>query len=576
MIRMRNSFHQSVLFIACALIWPGLAQSAYSQAIERHLPETPKPKASEILAPNAVPAEQDDTPIGPELKSVVLLGPTQSLDLAPSAGVTIGELRNLSGDGFEDQLSSFLGQKISRRLIAEIEAAVATRYRELNYPFVSLSTPEQEITGGILQIRVVEFRVGAISVTGDKDARTEARLLKTIGLQTGDAINARELTYDLDWANRYPFSNVQAIFSPGQSFGVSDLNLTVRQTRPWQGYLGYSNDGSRSTSFDRFFIGGAVGGVLADRSVLSAQMTASRDVFERKDKAHYKSAALAYTLPFGPRGQIEATTNLVETYQDAQPFGVKLKAAEGGIGYRFGFSKFYGDVASTDLRVGVEAKHQTGITFFGDLAVYEASVEVYQSYIGIHRTIAKPTSGSEIDIKLTMSPGNLNDGNSDAQAKIYSQGRQKDAAYSYLSLSYERQAPLRQGLSWQVNLLAQLSPDVLPRTEQAGLGGAPLVRGYTLESGAFDSAVVLRNEIDTPAVLLFSGVQLSPFIFADVGYGRDNFTRKMTDLASTGIGGRISLNARASLNLTGACALTSDDSVEAGDCMAHARLSVAY
>ena len=73
-------------------------------------------------------------------------------------------------------LRPYLGQPLSRKLIAEIEAAIARQYRDLDYPFVSLSTPEQEITGGVLQIRVVEFRTGKVAVKGAKSDAEAARL----------------------------------------------------------------------------------------------------------------------------------------------------------------------------------------------------------------------------------------------------------------------------------------------------------------------------------------------------------------------------------------------------------------
>ena len=156
---------------------------------------------------------------------------------------------------------------------------------------------------------------------------------------------------------------------------------------------------------------------------------------------------------------------MVETYQPSTPFSVRLKASEGAIGYRFAVSDLYGDTGETDFRYGVEAKHQTGITYFGALDVYDVSVEVYQLYLGYHRTGNGPSGGSSFDAALHLSPGGFDSGNSDAQAILYSQGRQKGATYGYLSVTYNRLTLLPGNLSLKTQLIGQFSPVALPRTE---------------------------------------------------------------------------------------------------------------
>ena len=573
---MSSPFRFFPMASAAALLPFLAAAQAHGQAIERHLPQTPQAAPSEIVAPNAIPAEQDATPIGPALRALVLIGPREAVHPTASDGVSVGDISRLHDADVSHLLRPFLGKPISRRLIAEIEAAIASHYRDINYPFVSLSTPEQEITAGVLQIRVVEFRAGKVTVTGAKSDAEANRLRNTIGLRAGDAINARELTYDLDWINRYPFRSTQAVFSPGESLGVSDLTLTARQGKSWQVYAGYSNDGSPSTSFDRYFLGGAIGGLLGPDSVLSAQTTVSRDVLEGEKAPHYKSAALAYTIPAGRRGQIEVTANAVTTYQAGDPFSVRLKAGEGALGYRFAFSKLHGDVGATDLRFGVEAKHQKGTTYFGTLPVYDVAVEVYQLYLGYHHSGKDALGVSTLDVAAHMSPGNINAGNSHEQAVLYSQGRQKGATYSYLSATYSRFTPLPDNFTLKTQISGQFASVALPRTEQAGLGGSSQVRGYTLENGAFDTALIVRNEIRIPGRSLGKTSQINPFLFVDMGYGRDNAARQTSGLASTGAGAEVRLTRFVALNLNAACALAPDRITRAGSWLVHSNLSVAF
>ena len=553
------------------------AAQAHGQAVERHLPEVPQNAPTQLVAPNAVPADQDPAPIGPALRAIVLLGPEETVHADATDGVSVGDVVRLKGDGdMAGLLRPYLGQPLSRRLIAEVEAAVARHYRGLNYPFVSLSTPEQEITSGVLQVRVIEFTTGKVDVKGAASDAEAARLRRDVALDAGEAIDARDLTSDLDWINRYPFRNVQAVFSPGGALGVSDLTLQAREAKPWQAYAGYSNDGSPSTGFDRYFAGGAVGNLLGADSVLSVQTTVSRDVLQGEHDPHYKSTAVSYSLPFGHDGQIEASGDVVDTFSPGDPFSVRLKAGEGALGYRFAVSNLYGDTGETDVRFGIEARHQTGITYFAGADVFDISVEVYQAYLGYHHSGKDALGTSSFDVVLHGSPGGIDHGNDDAQALLYSQGRQKGERYGYVGATYDRLTVLPAGLFLKTDAIGQFAAVALPRTEQAGLGGSSLVRGYTLDDGAFDTALVLRNELHMPGAAWANGSQINPFLFTDLGYGRDNFARQTTGLASAGAGAETHLTRYVMLNLSAACTLAPDHATRAGNWLAHTNLSVAF
>ena len=552
-----------------------VATQVQAQALERHLPQTPQGQAAPLVAPNAVPGEQDSTPIGPALSAIVLLGPTEAVHATAVAGVTVGAVDRLGPATAQADIASrlkpFLGQPLSRKLIAEIEAAIARDYREMSHPFVSLSTPEQEIDGGTVQIRVIEFHAGDVSVAGTRSAAEAASIRARIGLAAGDAIDARALTTDLDWINRYPFRQVQAAFTPGAALGVSNLRLAAQEGQPWQAYAGYGNDGSPSTGFDRYFVGGAIGNLLGADSVLSGQATGSRDALAGHKDPNYRSVALNYSLPVGRRGLIEASADLVDTYQTSDPFTVRLKASEGSLGYRTALD-VDGDHGETDVRFGVEARHQTGSTYFSGLDVYDSSMDVYQVYAGLHHTAPDTANW---DLELHMSPGGIGHGNTSAQLYLYSQGRVAGATYAYLTGDYHRFVPLGQRLGWNLQVIGQFTPVALPRTEAAGLGGADLVRGYTLDDGAADAALIVRNELHVHGVTWGNG-NADPYLFADLGHGRDNFSRTNTDLASTGVGTNLRLMTHVALKVDAAVALAPDHQVRAGDVMAHTRLQLAF
>ena len=110
---------------------------AQAQVVERHQPETPQGNTAELAPPNALPTDQDATPIGPALRAVVILGAGEAVHAHPADGVTVGDVARLTAQqgSVEAMLHPFLGQPVSRQLIARVEAALARRYRRLNHPF---------------------------------------------------------------------------------------------------------------------------------------------------------------------------------------------------------------------------------------------------------------------------------------------------------------------------------------------------------------------------------------------------------------------------------------------------------
>jgi hemolysin activation/secretion protein len=568
---LRHAIALSVLIaslVACAPAW--------SQAIERH-PVTPvEPMAGPLLAPNVVPDDLDDTPIGPVLQSLVVLGKGDPLKAAIPSPLDLSSVARLSASpAAEADLRPFLGQQLSRKLIAQIEAAIARRYRALGYPFVSLSTPAQEISSGVLQIRVIEYSVGKLKTRGVKD-RDAAALKRRTGLEPGDPINAADLGDRLLWINRYPYRQVQAVFTPGALPGDSDLILAATSVKPWQVYAGYDNSGSPSSSIDRYQLGGAIGGLGVAGSLLSVQATGSRDALDGVEHPRYASEAISFILPLATRAQLEVSLNHIETNQSSSPFAVRLKTDEGSLGLRFGAPSLLPGAAShADLRIGVSAKHQEAITLFGGVNIFDAPIEDYSVFLGYHLQQQSARSRSIFDLALHAAPGNLDGGDSDTQSRLFSHGRANRSSYLYSTLYFDHVQRMGRGLDWRVQLIGQWSAQALPRTEQAGVGGSGLVRGYSLDTGSFDQAVVVRNEIRTELSPKGLG-RLSPYAFVDVGAGRDMHLKAESRLASVGLGAEASLSSHTSVNLALANLLRSTSTTRTGGWKLEASLSVRF
>jgi hypothetical protein len=276
--RVRTSAHHGsgigtccALIMACVVVIApdGIAQA---QVVERNLPPEPPRRASAIkIDTNDLLKSDDATPLGVNVQAIVLIGANVGAKPASGVkGVDVSEVSGLDAAALREQLTPFVDRPLSRKLIAEVQAAIAAAYREAGRPFVSVTLPPQEVSSGVLQLRVIVFKVAGIKVTG---AAAENYPPSRIRLVPGQEIDARKLETDLDWANRNPFRQVEAVFGPGKDLGMTDVNIQVTDRKPWQVYAGYANSGTLLTDRNRYYVG-ASGAPSAD-VFASYQLTGS-------------------------------------------------------------------------------------------------------------------------------------------------------------------------------------------------------------------------------------------------------------------------------------------------------------
>jgi hemolysin activation/secretion protein len=583
----QNPFHGTAL---AALALGAAATTATpllaAQAIERNLPPPPPAPSSEIVAPNAVPASQDTAPLGVNLAAVVVLGPKDALEAGqPRAAVDTARVPALDKGPVQRQLAAFIGKPLTRRLIAEIEAVIARSYRDSGFPFVSVSTPPQEITGGVVKFRVVEFHAGKIGVRGNKRASSED-ILDDVRLKSGDPVDATALAEDLDWLNRNPFRRSEAVFSPGAAQGETNLDLRVSEARPWQVYAGYANSGSPSTDRDRIFVGATVADLPITDALVSYQLTGSPDfwyqngqVFGEARHPTYVSHGARALLPVGARQDIEATFSAVESNQETSPFLTRQRTFDGSLGYRTALSNFSG--FGGDLFGGVEAGHQTSDLYFAGVSVFGNAVDTYQLYAGWSDALRTALGPASANIALHVSPGGIGGRNSSADFAAYTAGRVTDASYAYTDFDLAQSVELPRGTSFSTSVSGQLANRPLPDSRQMGVYG---VRGYSSDDGSFDMGATMRNEFRLPTFDLLSHIApmrdaASPFAFVDAGYARDKASAAGSASAtpiSAGVGTDYRLGSAINATVSAAYAFRDAQLTKAGDVQVDFRVTVSY
>ena len=460
-----------------ALLAVGLASAAHSQAIERNLPPRVEHGASAILTPVA-PGDTDATPLGATLKAIVALGPSEAVRADVSAGVRVAAAPRLDRRD-RRALARLLGRPLSRKLIGEVEAQIVRDYRAKGFPLLSVSTPEQEVSTGVLQVRVIEFHLEKKTAPG---ARDPGYILSRVRAAAGRSVDTRLLSQDLDWLNRDPFRTSQAAFQPGHALGGADLLLQTSYAKPWSVNAGYSDSGSPLTGFGRYFAGATVPLPFLHDAYGAYQFTGSNDVlfsqdrpFDTAEAPRYLSHSGRIVIPTLPRQDIEASLSYVVS-NEITDFVAHQVTEEASLAYRSALSNLLPFLPGEAV-VGVEDRHETGGTLFAGEPIQHGTIDVFQAYIGFTDAESDAFGRSSLDLTLHLSPGGVGKTNTDAAFALASQGRSRSAEYGYISGDFSRYTPLPLGFGYSLGVTGQYAPNPLPLTEQIGLGGVSLVRG---------------------------------------------------------------------------------------------------
>jgi hemolysin activation/secretion protein len=479
------------------------AATAAAQVVERHLPPAPASGSPRLDLP-VPPPDLDNRPIGPRLTGIVLISADEAVTSTPVSGVRISNFAPPHPVTLARALTRQLGQPLSHKQISEVVAVVVRHYRRAGRPFVSVTTPEQELTGGVLSLRVIEFRAESLSVRAPSDATTR-RVKFRVRFPAGKQIDARALQQDLTWLDRYPFRRAGAVFAAGVQPGTTDLTITVTPTRPWQVFAGISSSDAPSSGPARFYAGAVAGGLIGPDSVISAQATTSGF-----DDPRYLGIAARLSEPVGPRRELSLLTSYVRGQTTAVPFSSITRTAQASLDLRFALPP----TLVGDGHLGIEAGHQWLDARFGGAPIYHVSATTLALFAGY--SVSVPVHGGALsaDVTLHVSPGGLGGGN-DADRLFFGRSGGGSATYAYVTANVSLERPVFRAFVWQTGAILQASSVPLPGLDQIGLGGSGYVRGYTLDDGGYDAGIILRNALTLRRVAGFS-----PYLLTDWGIGR--------------------------------------------------------
>ena len=143
-------------------------------------------------------------------------------------GVVVEKSKFLSQGELDAITARYVGTRVDisgvQRMVKEINDLYARKGIVTGAAFL----PPQKLKSGIVQVKIVEGRLGKISVTG-ANALSNDFVLSHVDLKAGEVVDVPGITRDLAFFNKTGVARIQALMQPGAQFGLTDVELAVTE-----------------------------------------------------------------------------------------------------------------------------------------------------------------------------------------------------------------------------------------------------------------------------------------------------------------------------------------------------------
>lgn len=236
--------------------------------------------------------------------------------------IPVSQLRILGATAFSAESLHALvqegeGRSLSLAALQALAARITHYYRERGYILAHALIPAQEPTDNVIDIRVLEGRIGEVSVTEQKIAGGAA-LAPLADLKSGDVAQIGNLERALLLLSDLPGMSVSSTLKPGSTQGTSDLQVDVTPGAWMTGRIDVDRNGDRFSGKNR------IGTTLNFNNPLQLGDLASLQARASDEGMHFVHGS--WQLPvnrYGTRMGISASTLHYALGDTLAPLGLK-------------------------------------------------------------------------------------------------------------------------------------------------------------------------------------------------------------------------------------------------------------
>ncbi len=451
------------------------------------------PSSSGGIIDKEIEVQYETKPISPEKEMPVVEVeiPEEELNQPAAQRVFIKKIEIEGNEIFsKEDLSEIIDSYENRDLTVENMYALCLKiqgkYAKAGYFLVRVYLPEQEIREGFLQVKVLEAKLGAIEVVGNKYYKAEF-IASYLAPFLGKNLNYNDLLKALLLLNENTDLQVASIFEKGQELGTVDMILKAKDKAPRHFSADYNTYGSNVTSLERSGLRGDLGNFFCQGDTLSIIGACGFPL----NRLRFVDGI--YKVPLNRRGTFMELSYLYSDFEVAQYKGLDLHGKTQVAATKFMQALQRKAKFNTDIYTGFEYKQienfeEHRVSAFDKLRVFSLGykLDYIDSFGG--RNVADVVGYGGIPDFL----GGL--------SSVDGLCSRKDAGgrFVYIDANYQRIQRLPASCFLFLNLQGQLSFYKLPLSEEFYIGGINTVRGYPLAVSLGDSGICANFEFRAP------------------------------------------------------------------------------
>lgn len=428
----------------------------------------------------------------PKLPDVGPEAPPPKIELLAPKGPTMtvkafGFVGNLliPSEKLAPLLQKYVGRPLTFEELRNAAAEISLYYRAQGY-VATVSVPKQEVTDGLVLLRVLESRFGDVSVDAASDGRISPELLKEIvrhAMPAGAPTDMRLLDRGILIAGDLPGAAVTGGLAAGTEEGRSDLVLLSRHKPLWSGSVSADNSGSRSTGEAR---------ALASLALASPQGQGEQYSVDalKSEGARYGHVGVAFPLGYeGARLSLGASRM---DYALVSPDFAAARLAGESTSWNAEYLRVLARsrVFNVNFTAGFDAKgfrNTAAGVVASDYALRAASAgftaNVYDGWLG----------GGVTNAQLQWTAGELDLAGSPNRASVAGTTK-AEGRYQKVRLSLSRTQNLAEDFVLVASVNGQLASKNLDSAEKLFAGGPGGVRAYPVNEGSGDEGYVAALE----------------------------------------------------------------------------------
>ena len=466
-------------------------------------------------------APKEKLPVSPSTAPVLpqVTPPKPALPATTKVNVTVKDFRFTGNTVFpsevlREQVREFIGKTLDFNGLNDAAGRVQRYYRERGYFLAVAYLPQQEIKDGIVEIGILEGRLGQINLQVDPKVRLKesfARSILNAHLKPGDLITENTLERPLLLLRDLPDMEVTSELGPSKTqVGAADLTVKLAENRrPVSGYVDIDNHGNRFSGEYRLGINLNTGDLTGYGDLLSFRGFITNDSL-------MKFGRLSYVIPVGPYGtRIGASATAFE-YELGKDFESLQSNGDGKVYTLYALHPVL-RTRNSNLFVQAAAEHkdlEDRIDSFGTVENHKINSGKL-GVVGDFRD--RLLSGGLNSYSVTYTGGDVEISPDDALVRDQAPGigPQTNGSFSKVNIELRRLQRVSDNFNLLVAYAAQLANKNLTPAEKMSLGGPNGVRAYPVGEAPGDTGQLGTIELRYifPGLRVFGGdMTLSTFI----------------------------------------------------------------